>query len=693
MLYFYLLMEQTLSFNEILYLRRIQMGLSKRKFAKFLGIPSLFYSYFEKGYVKPSKKYIDRISKALDIDYNQYFEGLASYPGELPEEETRFEKWYKNLLAKLWVRIVFIVLFLGSILTIVFGFQKYNHTMNHANEFYSEKYIEFVNQTREKGTITFSLLHEITRPEIHTSDDEKYVSISTSTEEYSIRSLTAYINYKDENSSLYYIVPNLASTSLVQLNVQYVDYPNLTKYISSFSIENLKFAFNGTISLEDGTSVDETSDTYKIVKEKMLSHVDDVNSDFTQMIKTTLGMDYDFYSELLVDHQKGATQNLMTEILSLGMGIIGIGLTGLFLFAYLYALFFGQKKKKATLNNNVIVENESVQVKTEKRVFPEVKNDMRFFPFIPETVFEIVGIILILFGSIRVILNTYYLFFSDGINEELYSKTSSNFFLYFTIGMFLLYFIDFDIFLNDRRSLRNFFLYGIIFFGLYSIECILLDYLSKTRGVITIASEYYIVPNNFGTISCYFGIMFFLFYNPKWLNTKKKTIIFRLCSIIPILWILISSLIFQNYKNWHLDFNSWQIYFFDSERPQFSFLCVSYLIGLYFMRLFVEKKYGKKVAKKIYNGNKFYFCKNVLICLIIGVIAIFEFALRNSTTNIKGIGRYWQIVFLIPSLFFYHPHLGKRCKPVDYLTLALYALFFCVGYVFAAIIILAMVIR
>ncbi len=686
-------MEKSLSYNEILYLKRIEMGLSKRKFAKFLGVPPFFYGYYEKGYVKPSKKYIDHISKALNIDYSEYLEGLSSYPAELPEVETKFEKWYKNILSKLWVRIAFIVLFIGSILTIVFGFQKYNYTMNHASEFYCEKYIEFVNQTREKGSITFSLLHEMTRPEIHTSDDTKYVSISTSTEEHSIRSFTAYIDYKEENGSVYYIVPNLATTSLVRLNVQYVNYTTLQKYISYFDIANSKFTFNGTITLEDGSTVDEQSDEYKIAKEKMLSHVDNVNTDFTQMIKTTLGMDYDFYSELLVDHQKGATENLMTEVVSLGMGIIGIGLTGLFLFAYLYALFFGQKKKKATLVLENKVENEVAPPKEEKRVFQQVKKDMRFFPFIPETVFEIVGIILIFFGSIRVILNTYYLFFSEGINEELYSKTSSSFFLYFTIGMFLLYFIDFDIFLDDRRSLRNFFLYGIIFFGLYSIECVLLDYLSKTRGVITIASEYYIVPNNFGTISCYFGLMFFLFYNPKWLNTKKKTVIFRLCSILPILWIFISSLIFQNYKNWKLDFNSWQIYFFDSERPQFSFLCVSYLIGLYFMRLFVAKKYGKEAAKKIYNGNKFYFCKNVLICLIIGVIAIFEFVFRNSTTNIKGIGRYWQIVFLIPSLFFYHPHLGKRCKPVDYLTLALYALFFCVGYIFAAFLIIAMVIR
>lgn len=723
-------MEIKLSYNQLLYQKRIEKGMSKKEFAKFLNIPTLFYRYYENGYVKPSKKYIKRISEKLDLDYSIYFEGISSYPDNLPEDLTRFEKWSRKLFAKRWVRITYIILLLGSIITIIGGFTRYNYVMTNTRVFYNEKYLEFVDKVREKGNTTFSLLHEITRPEIHLSDENKYVSISTSKEDYAIRGFNAYINYKQDKESIYYIVPNLANDSVKTLDVQYVDYSSLVKYIASFTIKDNQFIFNNNIRLETGESVDTSSNTYELVSNKMKSRVNDVNKDFNLLIETKLGMKYDFYSELLIDHQKGANANLFSEIMSLAIGIIGIGLTGLFLFALLFAIFFGLKEKKTidpTLVDDInqqkvkkkrffrkrkvkeekiekvnsIKQIKQVEVETKvldssstpSLVFKEPKKDIRFFPFIPETVLEILGILLILLGSIRIILCVGYLLYSKGINQEIYNQMSTSLFAYFTVGMFLLYFIDFDIYLDDKRALRNFFLYGIIFFGLYVIECVLIDYLTKTRGLINIAVNFYIVPNNFGTISCYFGIMFFLFYTPKTLTTKKRTIIFRCLAILPILWIFISTLIFENYKSWGLKFNTWTLYFFNTERPQFSILCVTYLVGLFFIRYYFKWKYGEDNARRIFNGNKFYFLKNIFVCLIIAGIAISEYHFRNVSTNIKGIGKYYQIAYLIPLLLFYHPHLGKRCKPVDYLTLTLYGLFFSIGYILAALLVLVTVIR
>ncbi len=692
------------SYNELLYQKRMEKGMSKREFARFLGVPTLFYRYYENGYVKPGKKYVERISDKLGIDYSLNFVGAASYPSELPEEMTKFEKWYRRLLSKLWVKIVLVVFLLLSITTIGVSFYKNNEITSHADQYYSEKYLQFVSEVKEKGSMTFSLLHELTRPEIHISDDEKYVSISTSSETFAIRDLNAYIRYKGDDYSIYYIVPNSAKGATEYLTVQYIDYVNLEKYISSFNIVDSKFVFTDSITLENGNPVDSSAEIYQTVKEKMLSKIENVNTDLTSLIKEKTGMEYDFYNELLIDHKEGANKNLFAEIMSLAMGIIGIGLTGLFLFAILFSFFFGIKEEKKKLElgriDTMSIESEnktrgSPNTVTEKQKenIAMMKKDIPFFPFLPETVLEIIGICLIALGSVRIFLNLEMLFYSSGVTQEMYNQTSTNLFRLFTVGMFLLYFIDFDIFLDDSRSLRNFFLYGIVFFGLYFIECILIEYLAKTRGLIFILRDYYVVPNNFGTISCYFGIMFFLFYTPKNINTKKKTIIFRLMCLIPIAWIIASSVIFENYKALGLDFNTWQVYFFDSERPQFSLLCVSYLVGLYLIRLYFKKKYGQEAAKRFFNGNRFYYIKNIFICLIVAAIAVNEYCLRNYTSNIKGIGSYYQIVYLIPMLLFYHPHLGKRCKPLDYFTLILYGLFFSFGYLLAAILILAMVMR
>ncbi len=692
------------SFNEILYQKRTEKGMSKKEFARFLGVPTLFYRYYENGYVKPGKKYVEQISDKLGFDYSMYFVGLSSYPSALPEKMTRFEKWYRILLSKLWVKLAFVVLLLLSITTIGVSFAKNNEITTHADQFYSEKYLQFVDEVREKGTTTFSLLHELTRPEIHHSDDEKYVSISTSTETFAIRDLNAYVRYKGENDSIYYIVPNSATGSLNYINVQYVDYSTLDKYISTFTIQDSKFVFSDSIKYEDGETLDSSNELYNTVKAKMVSKINQVNSDFTSLIKEKTGMDYDFYKELLVDHKEGANKNLFAEIMSLVMGIIGIGLTGLFLFAILFSFFFGIKEEKKKLElgrvDSIAIDEEPKKNASPFKVTDKQKQnvammgkDIPFFPFLPETVLEIIGICLIALGSVRIFLNIELLFYSSGVTQEMYNQTSTNLFRLFTVGMFLLYFIDFDIFLDDSRSLRNFFLYGIVFFGLYFIECILIEYLAKTRGLIFLLRDYYVVPNNFGTISCYFGIMFFLFYTPKNINTKKKTIIFRLMCLIPIAWIVVSTVIFENYKALGLDFNTWQVYFFDSERPQFSLLCVSYLVGLYLIRLYFKRKYGVEAATRFFNGNRFYYIKNIFICLIVAAIGVNEYILRNYSSNIKGIGSYYQIVYLIPMLLFYHPHLGKRCKPLDYFTLILYGLFFSFGYLLAAILIITMVLR
>ncbi len=696
-------MDMPVSYNEFLYKKRIEMNLSKKKFAEFLGLPKLYYSYCENGYFKPSKKYADKISNALGIDFSIYLDGMSSYPTALPEKDGWFVRFYKKLLARFYVRIIFVILLVGSLFMTIFGFARYNYTMDHAADFFNERYLTFAYTMREKGGVTFSLLHEMSRPEIHSSEDGKFYSISTSTENYALRSLSAYANFKLDDGSLYYIVPNDAKDALVHIKAQYIDSNTLTKTYADFYRENKdsEFLLTQITIADDDVSITYDPDAKEVsgLKAVFNAHFKELNAGFTSLIKTKLDLDYDFYNELLVDHSEAATANLFSEVGSLAIGIGGLVLTGGFLFFILFALFFAEQKvkraKRAAVSETPAPEENKIKFADDapiSRSYKTPKSDIRFFPFIPETVFEIVGIFLILLGSIRIIYYTAILFTSMSYDPNEFSSLNLSLFMYFTVGMFLLYFIDFDIYLNDRRALRNSFIYFIVFFGLYIIEGTMVDYLGKTRGIITIIDLLYIVPNNFGTIGCYYLMMVLLFYTPKWkTNEKVKMAIFRCSSILPIAWIFVSSLIFQNYKSWGIEFNSWQIYFFNSERPQFSILCCTYLVGLYFLRSFFKKKYGPEQAERYFNGNKFYFLKNLLICLIIVVLSITEYAFKNSNKGIKTLGGYWEIIYLIPGLLFYHPHFGARNKPLDYFTLILYGLFFSLGYVLAAIVVIGFI--
>lgn len=63
------------SYNYFLYQERIKLNLKRRKFAKHLKIRPLRYSFIERGYFKPKKKEIKKISNYLGIDYSIYMEG------------------------------------------------------------------------------------------------------------------------------------------------------------------------------------------------------------------------------------------------------------------------------------------------------------------------------------------------------------------------------------------------------------------------------------------------------------------------------------------------------------------------------------------------------------------------------------------------------------------------------------------
>lgn len=114
------------------------------------------------------------------------------------------------------------------------------------------------------------------------------------------------------------------------------------------------------------------------------------------------------------------------------------------------------------------------------------------------------------------------------------------------VGMFLLYFIDFDIFLDDKRVFRNVVLDFLIFIALYVVETLIMIGLKSSDNIILNELESKLtIPNNFGTITCYFLMMLTLFYTPKQIKTDKGILRYRLLTIIPITIIVVNTLIYH----------------------------------------------------------------------------------------------------------------------------------------------------
>ena len=112
---------------------------------------------------------------------------------------------------------------------------------------------------------------------------------------------------------------------------------------------------------------------------------------------------------------------------------------------------------------------------------------------------------------------------------------------------------------------------------------------------------------------------------------------------------------------------------FDSERIIFSILCITYLYSLYFLKGYYKIKHGTRRAEMYFNGNRFLFTKNILISIIIVIVALIDFLLKDDAfANTLGFGKTYGIITLIPILFFYHPHKGERNVMLDITTTILY---------------------
>lgn len=670
------------SYNLYLYHQRIERKLKRRDFAHFLHVNSFLYKRIEQGYIKPTKKQIAKISTALDVDYAPYLEGDYSYPIPLPERpEGKWSKRFYAFCGKLWVRLTLVFLMLCSGAVLGTGIYYGNEYKSNPGAYYSDEYVVFFNALTEKGTTTITLTGDLTRPEISSQEEGKFYSIKGS---YTKTALSSVSNIATYHTDEYRISYSFSYNSPVMLSVHYVPYETGTTYSLTY-YETSKDVYEYSYFLDSSSLIDsETAEgkaQIEAIKAIASLHFSELNTNFTTLIRDKLSLNYSFYDKLIPDYKAGSKQINTISIISLFLIILGtIGLAGnLFFLSFCY--IYGRKR------NQSVFQKETINTESLGRE-PHAKKDIFFSPFLPETFFELIGILFVFFGSLRIL---YYFFTFVGaitISGNDFTVIPETLFYLFMIGMFLLYFMDFDIFLDDKRVFRNVIMYFLIFICLYVLESMLMAGIAKSDILVVkeIGSKLS-VPNNFGTICCYFLMMLTLFYTPKQIKSHKWLVFYRWLTAIPIAIIVVNTLIYH-YANtewgWNLPIKI--LYLFASEKTQFSLLCIIYLLGLFFLKYRYEMKYGKEKALALMGGNRFIFLKNSIAALTVLVIGLVEIIFyKNTAAHELGLGKYPYIIILAPFLLFYHPHKGGRNQTLDWTTMILYVIAFAGGYILIAV--------
>jgi hypothetical protein len=110
-----------------------------------------------------------------------------------------------------------------------------------------------------------------------------------------------------------------------------------------------------------------------------------------------------------------------------------------------------------------------------------------------------------------------------------------------------------------------------------------------------------------------------------------------------------------------------------------------YPFALYLYRIIVTRKYGPERSALYFQGNRYFFIKNILACLILGSLALTSYCLQGSSlAGALGLKSSYWIGILIPFILFYHPHIGARNKILDAVFPAIYTISLSFAYVYIA---------
>lgn len=670
-----------LPYNIFLYNKRKEEKLSRYQFSKKLGISYFRYSYIEKGVFKPSKKEIKKISKALDMDFSIYLEGLASYPIGLMVEEEEPKK--RRILKSKAFRITLISLLSIFIITYIIS-RIYNlHITSFTRHELNTNYITLIDGVSKSEDFTYTISGSFTRPMIYERVGSEYTSITGEYTDSPFQLDFQYTIYENDYRVTYSTALKKMYGSYMPISITYVDYINYDTYFGRYYYQVETGFKKDYMQTTTGSEVLDT-----IILERVDSNIINFNTKIEELIHNKLNLNVSIANDVLpvVPIMEKTNRLGYISLLIFLISLVFIVVSSILL---TYSFISGKEKHSEALLSELDYEDQIIDCYTQKK---EVPKDIRFGPFIPEVIYQIIGGIFTV-GS--VIASIAYIILNIIGKDAMFSNMGLNSGMTLLVtGIFLMLFVDFDIYFNDRRVLRNVFIYGIIFFFIYNIQVLVINALTQiSLGALILDRFNLRLPNYFGSIALYFLIMVFLFTNPKFANTKRKLYIYRSCAIIPILFIMITTTVSIGYKNFGWQLPTGFLYLIDTAKPQISILVVSYLVGLYFLRNFFKRRYDVQNAVRYFNGNRFLLCKNILILLITIIISLIEVGfMNNPSAKALGFGLYPTFFWLGILLLFHRPHLGKRKRAAERATLVLNTILFGTLYILIAVILIVTIV-
>ena len=616
---------------------RKKAKLSLKDAAKAIGINRWVLYFYENGYFKPTKKHLEKINNFYKVDLS--LKGEDAYPAPTKEKALSGDK--VRLKVK---RIVFGSISGAILLSIAIGAILFNKSVNNTSSYYGASYNEMREKTIEKNNYGYDL---VTALKYYVATDDEIPETN--------------ILFYETNNILYF---NECNYSLTDLNDQWSDLDRyhyqfgfnlgVSSYTCEFNFGSVGAGTFFTCNFDyNGGPVDKiynfkmlVEGSEAITEEKALqyanSHMGEVDVALSKLISKTLGREVDFYHDFLADREMGRKKNFSLQISALLLIFPGI-----IAFFIIFGIFV------RSLIQNIrprLVTTEPKDALNKKEDLPE---DIHFNIGIPDF-FIVLFAKVAQYGSMAFLVLAFIARLGVPFLSFLSHPDLLSFFKYSLLaGIFLEHFVMIGRIKTPTVLFREI-IYNLgIFLFIATMESVVIT-LTNAWGYDFASLIYKYIPGNvYQVVAVHYLIFLFLFFQPPFLNKRKRIvrIIWHSLSFIPLGFLIATYFLSNNYALvYGVEENIFMSFWFPNGFLSLSIVCVLFLYATFAIRLYYERmRYGKHNSQIFFYGDRYTILENSICAGLIIIATLLDLIfMKNQYAYYLGLGNNLWMIALVP---------------------------------------------
>ena len=624
------------SYNVQLSLLRKKRNLSLKEAAKQIGISRFVLYLYENGYFRPSKAALKNIEEFYQEKIS--FEGESAYPAPLKEKAIKEKK--ESFLIK---RIVFGTLSLFTLLSVITGIILFNKSVNNKTSYYGETYNEMKAKVEDHGEVGHDLVTALTYHYIDSYDAPNYATII----------------YYETNNILYF---NEAIYSTTYLTSDYGVVRYHFKFGSNLSVNSNVCEFHfGSWSLGiyatcnftyTGEKIDKV-DNYnlqlaaseKIEEQEVVDiindKIDEVEQAFSTILSAELEKDTSFYHDFLPAREKGRIVNFALQIAALFLILPGVVAFFIFFGLFVKAMIANIKPRLVTAETNKGLNKSETLPK-----------DLKINFGIPDMFIIIISKFL-QYGSIIIMLLS--IIGKVGLPLPAF-MSNANFIFFLRIAFLAGIFLEHFTMIGRIKKATTLFQTIVLNLGLFlfiaTIETTVISITNAWGYDFATFIVKFIPSNVYQVVAVHYLIFLFLFFQPPFLNKRKKyvRVMWHSLSFIPLGFLIAIYFLSNSYMlTYGVENNIFIDFWFPNGFLALSVVCVLFMYITFAVRIHYERKFGQSKAQSFFYGDRYTLIENAICCILIIIVGAIDFIFANNQyAYYLGLGSNYWIFAMIP---------------------------------------------